>query len=92
MAQEWVRVCADLLQQQPAEVGTAVAHAHHLRLVLPHLEQHLLLQRPEGCGGRPPASQEVPTPDSIRSRQRQGRLRDDAALHHRGLRADSIGS
>lgn len=48
MAQERVRLCANLFQQQPAEVGFAVANVDYLRLVLSHLQFHLLFQRFEG--------------------------------------------
>ena len=44
MAQERVRLCANLLQQQSVEVGFAVANAYHLRIVLPHIQLHLLFQ------------------------------------------------
>ena len=44
MAQERVRLCAHLLQQQSVEVGFAVANVDYFRLVLSHIQLHLLLQ------------------------------------------------
>ena len=44
MAQERVRLCAHLLQQQSVEVESAVANAYHLRIVLSHIQFHLLFQ------------------------------------------------
>ena len=46
MAQERIRICADFLQQQPAEVGSILAHADRLHGILPYLQRHLLFQRP----------------------------------------------
>ena len=42
MAQERIRVCADLLQQQPVEVGVVLANADRLLGILSHLQRHLL--------------------------------------------------
>ena len=38
MAQELLCLCADLLQQQSAEVRILLAHAHRIRLVLFHIQ------------------------------------------------------
>ena len=51
VAQERFCLCADFLQQSPVGDGLSDADTHRLRLVLSYLEQHLLLQRPEGCRG-----------------------------------------
>ena len=90
MAQKQFCVCADLLQQQPVEVGAVLAHADRLHGFLPHLQRHLLLQRPARCGGRPSASEEAETPHRLRSRIRQERLCDDDCLHHRGFCSAAI--
>ena len=90
MAQEFLRVCANLLQQQTAGARFLLANAGYIRIVLPDFKLHLLLQRPARCGGRSPAPEKMQAPDSIGSRICQRRLCDDAYLHHRRLSADPV--
>ena len=88
MAQKHVRLCAYLLQQQPAEARLLLAHARSVRFILLDFEFHLLFQRSEGCRGRSSASQEMPSPDCIRKGLSQKRLRDDGDMHDWLLRTD----
>ena len=81
MAEERLCLCSDILQQQPAEAGILLAYAGGVCLLLSGFAQHLLLQRSEGCGSRPSASEEMSSPDCLRKSLHQKRLRDDDTLH-----------
>ena len=90
MAQKHIRLCAYLLQQQSVEARLLLAHACSVRIILSDFEFHLLLQRSEGCRGRSPTSQEMPSPDCIRKGLSQRRLRDDADMYYRGIPIGSV--
>ena len=77
MAEERLCLCTDILQQQPVEASLLLAHVGGVCLVLSGFEQHLLLQRSEGCRGRPSASEEMSSPDCIWESLCQWWLRDD---------------
>ena len=62
-----------------------------VRLVLSHIEQHLLLQRPAGRSSRPSAPQEVQAADSLRSSFSNCWLYDDALFNGWGLSTSSAG-
>ena len=90
MAQERFRLCTDILQQQSVEARIFLAYTGDLRIVLPHFQRYLLFQRPEGCGGRSSAPEEVQAPDSFWCRIHQRRLRDDVPVYHRFLAVDTV--
>ena len=81
MAEERLCLCTDILQQQPVEASILLAYAGGVCLLLSGFEQHLLLQRSEGCGGRSSASEEMSSPDCLRESLHQKRLRDDDTLY-----------